>query len=121
MKKLLLFGVVLFVIGLVGLLLTGVRSETKMVIEEKIIDSEGVNTVEIKVDIGKVNIIESDRDDIFVQYEGNVPMDQLKFAAERNGDQIDIAARSKTTYFFIPFVNFDFNEKRTINNMLPKK
>lgn len=121
MKKLLLIGAVLFVIGVAGLFLTGVISEEKTVVEEKIIDSEGVNAVEIKVDIGRVNIIESDSDDILVKYEGNVPTDSFKFAAERKGDQVDIAAHSKRTYFFIPFVNLKFNEKRTFDIVIPKK
>ena len=53
MKKLLLTGIVLFVVGLGGLLLTGFRNETKTFTEEKIIDTNGINTLKVKVDIGR--------------------------------------------------------------------
>lgn len=99
MKKWLLTGVVLIVVGLGGLLLTGISNEEKTFAEEKIIDSKGVDEVEIKVDIGSVNIIESDREDIFVQYEGNAPLDRFQFAAERNGDQVKVTAYDKINMF----------------------
>jgi len=73
------------------------------------------------VDIGSVNIIESDREDIFVQYEGNAPLDRFQFAAaERNGDQVKVTAYDKHVFFFIPHIDFNFQEKRTLNVEIPK-
>lgn len=118
MKKLLITGLVLLVVGLGGLFLTGLSNETKTFTEEKNIDSKGIHTIDIKVDVGEVNIIESVREDIFVQYEGNVPANRFQFAVERNGDQVEIVAREKHTFFLIPHINF--HKKQTITVEIPK-
>lgn len=118
MKKLFLMGIVLVVVGLCGLLLTGMRNEAKTFEEEKIIDTKGINTLVIKVDVGEVNIIESVREDIFVQYEGNVPTARLQFDAERNGNQVEIAAREKRSFFLIPHINFQ--KRQTLTVEIPK-
>jgi len=118
MKKLFITGLVLLVVGLGGLLLTGFRNETKTFTEEKIIDTNGINTLDVKVDVGEINIIESVREDIFVQYEGNVPTARLQFDAERNGNQVEIAAREKRSFVLIPHINF--HKKQTLTVEIPK-
>lgn len=118
MKKLFITGLVLLVVGLGGLLLTGFRNETKTFTEEKIIDTNGINTLDVKVDVGEINIIESVREDIFVQYEGNVPANRFQFAVERNGDQVEIVVREKHIFYLIPHINF--HKKQTLTVEIPK-
>ncbi|MFA8437760.1 DUF4097 family beta strand repeat-containing protein [Pueribacillus sp. YX66] len=125
MKKLALIGVVLIFFGAVGLLLNSgsgfLNSENVTIDEVKTIGSEGVETIEIKVDIGKVNITESNTDEIVVHYRGNVPTEQFKFVAERNGNHANIAAHSKRSFFSVPFINTNWNTKRNLEIALPKK
>lgn len=88
--------------------------------EEKTIESEGIETVEIKIDVGKVNITESDTDDIVVRYQGNVPTDQFTFNVDKKGNQVDVAAHSKRSFFTVPFINSSWNTKRNLDIVLPK-
>lgn len=120
MKQFALIGVILFVIGLVGLALTSGSGFTSDTVEaEKTVTTEGVETVEIKMDVGRINIIESNVDDIHVHFEGNVAKNRLNFQANKKGNQVDIVAKSKRGFLSVPFINFNLNEKRILNVTIP--
>lgn len=121
MKKLALIGVVLFVIGLVGLVLTtGPNFTTETVEREKTVTTDGVETVEVKLDVGKINIVESNRDDIHVHFEGNVAKNRLNFQVNKKGSHVEIDTKSKSGFLSVPFINFSFNEKRVLTVTIPK-
>lgn len=123
MKKLFLIGIIFIVIGAGGLLLTGVSfstDEEKKIVEERMLEGD-INTVEIDIDIGKVTVTESERDNIVVHYEGTVPTDQFTFEAESNGNRAQIVAKSKPQIFSFPFISSNWNAKRELLVELPKR
>lgn len=124
MKRLAMLGVGLFIFGIVGLFLTGGFDYTTdgnlTVDEEKTLSSEHVETVTINVDIGKVTISEHESDDIHVRYRGNIPTNRFNFAVEREEDHAQIVAQSKRSFFSLPFITYNWNQKRNIDIMIPK-
>lgn len=125
MKKLAIIGIALIVVGAAGLFLTGgfsVANHDKALEEEKrTIESEGVDAVEISLDIGKVTVTEGNTNDIAVHYKGNLPTDRFKFEAERKNNQAHIAAQSRSLFFSIPFITAHWDAKRELLVELPKK
>lgn len=124
MKKLAFFGSVLFVIGLIGVIITGTggtaEDESAMTTKQKSLASDGIERLELNVDIGTVHVTEKEGGDIEVHLKGNPG--RLTFDMKKNGKTAEVVAKTKRKIFSfsLPFFNTDRQARERVDVRIPK-
>lgn len=129
MKKLVMIGIALVVIGGLGMLMTGATSFSVgpkvQIDEEKQVNADNITNLDIKVDVGKVRIKESNGDKIDIHFHGKIENAKKVFDVKNESGTLNVTALiGKNETFNIPFVNigFDYNkEYPTLDIHVPKK
>ncbi|PWA10666.1 hypothetical protein DCC39_10885 [Pueribacillus theae] len=130
MKKLVMIGIALVVIGGLGMFITGTTSFSvgpkAQIDEEKQMNADNITNLDIKVDVGKVRIKESKGDKIDVHFHGKTAKHaKKKFDVKSESGTLNVTALiGKNETFNIPYLNigFDYNKDYpTLDIHVPKK
>jgi DUF4097 and DUF4098 domain-containing protein YvlB len=126
MKKLVMIAIVLLIVGIAGTVVLGgsvLSIGPKVEIDEqKTFDANEINRIDVKTDIGDVNIMESESNKIEVHIYGEVSKnqkDRYQIEIEQNGDTVIVTSKVKKKLFSLPFVSFN-GGKRAIDIAIPK-
>lgn len=129
MKKLALFGLILFGIGIVGTMVTSgsqvsIGSQVS-VDEEKTVAVNGIKELDIRLDVGKVRIMEGDDDEFAFRYYGEMSKrakDNILFDVKEEAQTVKVTVQNNQKKIFqLPFINFDFKSNTNLDITIPKK
>ncbi|MBM7570544.1 DUF4097 family beta strand repeat-containing protein [Aquibacillus albus] len=126
MKKVALIAFIFFIIGIVGSLtfsrdVFSMKSENTIQ-ESKVVDGEAIESVEIIMDVGKVNVTESIDDSIHIELKGKSLNKQLQFDVIEDDEKLTIETRQKDKGFQFNITSlFRFNESLQLDVQLPAK
>lgn len=124
MKKLAFFGSVILIIGLIGVIVTGNQGtsegESAMTTKQKSLASDGIDSLELNVDVGTVHVTEIEGEDIEVHLQGN--LDRLTFDMKQSGSTAKVVAKTKRQFFSfsLPFFNASGQDRQRVDVRIPK-
>ncbi|WP_264738908.1 DUF4097 family beta strand repeat-containing protein [Cytobacillus firmus] len=125
MGKIIKFGLLLFVIGIIGtvtLLFSGVGVANKKIIEEKTFSGKNLKEVSIHSELANVILYPADDDEVKMELKGKTTKKlKTEFQTSVNGETLNISVKQKDKSFFN--INFGFlnNNDVDLNVYLPKK
>jgi DUF4097 and DUF4098 domain-containing protein YvlB len=128
MKKVAIGALIALIIGMIGLFTVSDHvfsyGNNVEINERETISAKDIKEVKIDVEVGEVQLKESQDDNIEIHFHGNVPKkvkEQITFKVEEDGSSVEVVVNQAAKSFIqIPFINSDLKSERILDVSIPK-